>query len=70
MGSDGHLVLERRVNQSIIIESESGDVEVVVAAVKLEEGKSPRVKLLIKAPRSTTILRKELAVEYEGGHQC
>ena len=57
----GFLVLERKVNQSIIIETSDGDVEVMICAVKIEEGKPDRVKVGISAPQTNGIVRKEIA---------
>lgn len=58
----GMLVLTRRVNETIMI---GEDVAITVVSVQ-GHGPHAQVRLGITAPRSTTVLRREV---FEAGHQ-
>lgn len=64
----GHLVLGRRVGESIILETESG--EVIEIKVERFGAGGAKVHLGIKAPQSVAIWREELYLgEDDAGNQ-
>jgi carbon storage regulator len=58
------LVLSRKINESIVIKSDSGDIRIVV--IEIDKGK---IRLGIDAPKGYPIVREELVREIKNANK-